>query len=235
MTGTGPVEALIRLNHAAVVTSLVSSVIHDLNNSLLVIGGSVELLEDAPPGEDAGPRLDRIRRHHHVMATRLRELGLVLKAEDGDRRADLAAVVTQACALRESALRRRGVTVRVSTDGAPCPVLVAPDLLLQIVLNLLLNAEAAVREVAHPEIVCSVTRGEGNRAGGVRLDITDSGPGVDPAVRSRLFEPFATSAPGERAGLGLYASRILAEQAGGTLDLTDSSNGATATLELPPA
>jgi signal transduction histidine kinase len=194
---TPPLDALIQLNYATVVGSLVSSLIHDLNNGLLVIGGSVELMEDGPLGEESRPRLERIRRQHDTMATRLRELSSVVKPEGRGVRADLRAVATEAAALRETALRRRGMTVRVDSDGSTAVVPVAPDRLLQIVLNLLLNAEAAVRD--------------------------------------RLFEPFVTSAPAERAGLGLYVSRAMAGQVGGTLSIAEGSDGTNVTLGLPAA
>jgi signal transduction histidine kinase len=141
MAGAPPLEALIRLNHATVVAALVSGVVHDLNNALLVIGGSVELMEDGPLGENSRPRLERIQRQHHAMAARLRELGAMLKPERGDVRADLHAVVTGACALRETSLKRRGIAVHVESDGTLFAVAIAPDDLLQIVLNLLLNAD----------------------------------------------------------------------------------------------
>ena len=53
-----PTEALVRLNSASVAARLVSSVVHDLNNGLLVIGGSVELMEDTPLTEQQRPRLE---------------------------------------------------------------------------------------------------------------------------------------------------------------------------------
>lgn len=231
MAGAPPLDALIQLNHATVTASLVSSLIHDLNNSLLVIGGSVELMEDGPLGEDARPRLDRIRRQHHTMAARLREISDVLKPDGLGARADLRAVAAQACALRETALRRRGMAVRVDADDSTYAAAVAPDRLLQIILNLLLNAEAAVRDVAKPEIAVAVAR----RDGEVRLLVRDSGSGIATSVSGRLFEPFVTSAPAERAGLGLYVSRALAEQAGGTLSIAEGGDGTTVTLTLSAA
>ena len=229
MTPALPLEPLVQLNAATVVSALVSGVIHDLNNGLLVIGGSLELMEDGPLGEEARPRLERIRRQHVAMASRLREFSGVLKPETGGTRADLHAAVAQACTLRETSTRRRGITVRIEADAAVCPVGIAPERLLQIVLNLLLNAEAAVREAQHREIVCVIETDDA----GARLRVRDSGPGIDAAVRARLFEAFSSATPATSAGLGLYVSRALAEEAKGSLDLTHDSDGTIATLELP--
>jgi len=227
--GRPSVDALVQLNQATVATSLVSGLIHDLNNSLLVIGGSVELMEDGPLGEDSRPRLERIKRQHQAMAQRLRELAGVLAPEGGSARADLVAVLTQACALRETSTRRRGVTVRIETGEASCLVPVRPERLLQLVLNLLLNAETAVREAPRREIVCTIALAGGT----ARLTVADSGAGVEAAVRERAFEPFITSAPDDHAGLGLYVSRAIAAGAGGTLTLAGGAEGTTVTLALP--
>jgi two-component system, NtrC family, sensor histidine kinase PilS len=63
----------------------------------------------------------------------------------------------------------------------------------------------------------------------VKLDVIDDGPGVPPPVRSGLFEPFVTAAPGG-TGLGLYIARELCAANGATLDYVESSVGAQFTL-----
>ena len=196
MPATPSLDALLQLNRATVATSLVSGVVHDFNNSLLVIGGSVELMEDGVLGEDSRPRLDRIKRQHHAMALRLRELAGVLTPESGSAREDLVAVLAQACALRETSTRRRGVTVRIEGEGASCLVPVSPERLLQLVLNLLLNAETAVREAPRREIVCSVVR----MGADARLAIEDSGAGGAAVIPPAILATRSTMTAG-RTGL----------------------------------
>jgi two-component system C4-dicarboxylate transport sensor histidine kinase DctB len=69
------------------------------------------------------------------------------------------------------------------------------------------------------------------------LHVDDQGPGVDPAIVERLFEPFATTKPpGEGTGLGLYTSYMLVKAMDGDLSLsTRPEGGARATLRLPAA
>ncbi len=72
-------------------------------------------------------------------------------------------------------------------------------------------------------------------ADGVRIAVTDTGAGVDPSLRPRLFEPFATGRP-DGTGLGLAIARELAEAHGGRLLLAEpggSGRGASFALELP--
>jgi signal transduction histidine kinase len=73
--------------------------------------------------------------------------------------------------------------------------------------------------------------------GGVRLSVTDDGPGVASEVQGRLFEPFVTTKEvGKGTGLGLAVCRGLVEAAGGTIELDSSvPRGARFVLELPEA
>ena len=72
---------------------------------------------------------------------------------------------------------------------------------------------------------------EGGRA---RVEVTDSGTGLDPAIRGRAFEPFWTNKE-KGGGLGLALARGIVEEMGGTLDLEDRREGpgARAVIDLP--
>jgi two-component system sensor histidine kinase RegB len=67
----------------------------------------------------------------------------------------------------------------------------------------------------------------------MRVEVQDSGIGMSPDVRRRAGEPFYTTKdPGQGLGLGLFLTRTLAEQSGGTLRF-ETVNGTTAILEIP--
>ena len=65
----------------------------------------------------------------------------------------------------------------------------------------------------------------------VRITIQDSGPGIDPAIRSRIFEPFFSTR--DALGLGLALSAAIVGRCGGLLQCVESSSGACFMLELP--
>jgi len=85
----------------------------------------------------------------------------------------------------------------------------------QVFLNLLKNAVEAL-EGSGGTVRVRMRRGEGC----VTIDVEDDGPGIDPALRDRLFEPFVTSKPaGRGTGLGLPISRRIVQEFGGSLEL----------------
>jgi C4-dicarboxylate-specific signal transduction histidine kinase len=100
---------------------------------------------------------------------------------------------------------------------------------LQIVLNLLLNAEAALVGWPSARILVIASQCSGR----VELTVDDNGPGLPSDVAQRLFEPAVGRSP-NGLGIGLLVSRWLAERDGGTIEHRPSMLGGCAfTLSLP--
>jgi signal transduction histidine kinase len=120
---------------------------------------------------------------------------------------------------------RGGIRVELGLQGVS--VRAEPDALRGALINLLRNALEA-----SPEVVAIVVTSQriGARA---RVEIADRGPGLDPSLTGRLFEPFQTTKP-QGTGLGLPIARAAVEAVGGTLALANRADGpgARATLEL---
>ena len=119
--------------------------------------------------------------------------------------------------------------IAVSVDGTSGSAAFDPELIGRALDNLLLNA---IRHTPAGGWVRLRAEGDAVR---VRVAVSDSGSGIDPALRSRLFEPFVTGRP-DGTGLGLAIAREMAEAHGGTLVLTEpggDGHGATFLLELP--
>ncbi len=112
---------------------------------------------------------------------------------------NLSALAEQALALRRYNLGRAGITA--TADLPPEPVTITGDgrTVLQVLLNLVLNAEEALANQPQRHLRIGVGRENGR----IRLAVSDTGHGVPDALRERIFEPFFTTRTGERVvGLG---------------------------------
>jgi signal transduction histidine kinase len=199
---------------------------HEIRNPIGVIRGAVELVQ-----ERAGARLSATDREALADVVgeveRLRHLTqdfLDLAREPALTLATTELAQTGAEAARGLARSHPEVTVEftlpsmaIEADGAR---------LRQVFGNLLSNAaEAGAGRVT--------VRGE-VRDGYALILVQDDGPGVDPALHERLFDPFTTGRV-NGTGLGLAISRRIVERHGGSLRLVPSSAGATFELRLPVA
>jgi two-component system NtrC family sensor kinase len=127
----------------------------------------------------------------------------------------------------------RGVEVRCEVAPGLPAVALAEERLVQVLLNLLLNAADAVPR-SGGRIVVRALRGAPGR---VEIEVEDNGRGIAREIEGRLFEPFATTKDvGKGTGLGLAVCRGLVEAAGGTIRaLRGGEGGARFVLELPEA
>lgn len=237
----------------------VAGIAHELNNPLGFVSANLDALRrgiaayeralDAPElaARPAGAGLgywrtelpavlddcaEGVRRAAEVVAA----LRVFARADCGEEwvAADLGARLERTLAL----LRHRlppGVTVRRELAPLP-PVECLPGQLDQVFVNLLANAIDAVG--AAGAIAVRTARGTAHDAlpvPHVLIEITDTGPGLDPSVRERLFEPFVTTKPeGQGTGLGLSVSYGIVERHGGAISIDSPPGGGTAvTIALP--
>lgn len=155
-------------------------------------------------------------------------------------RRDLYALVREIAGTFEGAwpnLELRVEPSDASADGA-LEADVDGEMLRQVLVNLVDNASHAMAAVSpdHAGTVnVRVHREGGPGKDAVHLDITDDGPGIDAAVRPRLFEPYTTTRGiGEGMGLGLAICRKILLDHGGELELLDTSErGTTFRLTFP--
>jgi len=219
-------KQLRQINRLATAARMVAGLAHELNNSLQVVSGLVELLGDRTdlPAEalariqKIGVQADKATSAIRQVVTYTRELGEETAA------VNLAALAEQTLALRRYNLGRAGITA--TADMPPQPVTITGDgrMVLQVMLNLVLNAEEALANQPQRHLRIGVGRENGT----IRLAVSDTGHGVPDALRERIFEPFFTTRTGERVvGLGLPVARALAGQSGGRLTLHDAGPGTT--------
>lgn len=206
--------------------TLAGGIAHDLNNVLLPILFSAELLlsdeVDAERREDIGAIATAARRG----AEMIRQLLSFARGSESRHVAiDLRSVVTEVVALiRESFAK--AITLDITLPDVPCLVEGDATHLEQVLMNLLLNARDAMPdggrmsiEVAHaaPEQFKETPPGIQKC---VVVTVSDTGMGMSPRVRERIFEPFfTTKAVGVGTGLGLSTSHALVHGHGGVISV----------------
>jgi signal transduction histidine kinase len=217
---------LRRINRLATSARMVAGLAHELNNALQVVSGLVELLgdrTDLPP--EALTRIQKIGGQADKATAAIRQV-VTYTRETGQETGvvNLSGVVEQALALRRYNLGRAGIVATVDLPAAPVTVTGDSRALLQMLLNLILNAEEALASQPTRELRLAV----GRENGAIQVAVIDTGHGVSADLRARIFEPFFTTRQSERAvGLGLPVARALAGQSGGALTLNDAGPGVT--------
>ncbi len=214
----------------AALGSAVAKIQHDLRNIL----SSAQLASDRlstiadPVVQRLAPRLVASLDHAVALATNTLRFGRAEETPPERRRLHLKALIDEA---GEAALASAREPIAFIDECDPVLEIDADsEQLFRIVLNLLRNAAQALEKSAAPEIVVSARR----EGGHVLIDIADNGPGVPPALRERLFQPFATSARPGGSGLGLAISRDLARAHGGDISLVCSNeNGSRFRIDIP--
>jgi signal transduction histidine kinase len=226
-------ETIVALDRFAVLARLLPGILHDVNNSLLVISGTAEILDCDPPTPEALTEgLGRIRDRAVTAAAAVAEVLSFARGDlTGRGPVDLRQLAARALDFRAFSLRRAGVSSSVSAPtDVPCFVEGNSALLLQAVLGLLTNAEQALAGRTGGRIEVKVAL-EQDR---LSLRVIDNGPGVARELHARAFESFVTTrAREESAGLGLAAASVIARAHGGTLTLDDTGSGASLALTLP--
>jgi len=225
-------DQLAQINRLATAARFVSALAHDLNNSLQIVSGLVELLsdrDDLPP--DVLMRLGRIGAQADRASGTIRQVvGYIREPARADERLDFGSLVDRALMLRSYELGRAGIAVTWDAPLERFPVRGNARDLLQAILNVLANAQEALAAVDVRDVHIVLER----TGDTVRLSIADTGPGVPPELRDRIFEPFFTTRAASGAvGLGLAVAAHTAAVHGGRLSLAGTGSGATFVIELP--
>ena len=226
-------DQLIHSERLAAVGQLVSGVAHELNNPLQSIVGFTELLIGAESRQATLADLEQVRAAAHRAAKIVRNLLAFVRRSSAERSVViLNDIIESTVELRRYELATAGIQLEEAYDHDLPPVLVNREEIQQILLNLLLNAEQAMRS-ADLRGRLSVRTGRTGSSDLV-IDIRDDGPGVPPALAARIFEPFfSTKGVGEGTGLGLSLALGIAEAHGGSLTLIPVPSGACFRLTLP--
>ena len=231
---------LVRSERMASVGRLAAGVAHEIGNPIAALMGMQDLLlEGQLSPETQGDFVQRMRRETDRIHAVVRDLLDFARPEqspspDVASTADVRAVIDDVVALVRPQKAFNGVRIETEVEAGLHARMVAGRL-TQVLLNIVLNAGAAVAPSKHPDRRV-VVRARGSD-GRVRIEVQDNGPGIAREIRDRLFEPFVTTKEvGEGTGLGLAVCRGLVESAGGQVGVDLScQTGALFYVVLPLA
>jgi signal transduction histidine kinase len=224
---------LVAREKLATIGEIASGVAHEVNNPLAAIRMEAELLSNTSDPETEASALTIMREVDRAAGIVRSLLQLARRSDTTPTPVQLNHVLLDVAEIRRRVLRPESVDVQTDLDDAAPPVLGLSQELVQVVLNLVTNAEYAVRGRS-PAVIRLGTR---SLDGWVRLSVEDSGMGVPGDIRSRIFEPFfSTKRPDEGSGLGLTVCQRVVSELGGRILVEDSElGGARFVVELPAA
>jgi two-component system, NtrC family, sensor histidine kinase HydH len=221
----------------AIAGKLCSSIAHEVGTPLNIIAGRAELMQRALPKDSP------LREDLDVIITQIDRISRMIRAAlDPFRRREPERVavppgsVTEVLRpLLQHFAKSRGVTLGMSMPGDLPPVLVDPDHLQQVLINLLTNAIEAT-PAGGRVVVTGVPRADDGRPG-VALEVRDTGSGIPEEALPRIFDPFFSTKPArEGAGLGLAICRDLVRSNGSDIQVASTpGQGTTFTVWIPEA
>jgi PAS domain S-box-containing protein len=232
-------EELRHAQRMEVIGQLSSSVAHDFNNLLTLIAGYAELLAIEAAGDERSTQLAR-----DIQTTTTRASTLTGKLLTMGRTKLPSPVVfspvASVRALSEVLDRIIGpdIALELALDDATGAVRTDPDQFEQMVMNLATNARDAMDEGGELRVSIGPWHLDRGASRGLepgdyaRIEIADSGSGMDAATLARCFEPlFTTKGPSKGTGLGLPAARRVVVESGGTIEVS-SVLGVGTTFEI---
>ena len=225
-------QRLIRSERLAAVGRIAAQITHEVRNPLSSIGLNAELLLDEGASTETRDlaqaiikEVDRLTEitEGYLRMTRLPRPKL--------EREDLNAIVSSLLAFVKEELAGRGVTVEARLDDRLPAVIADENQLRQALLNLIRNAKEAMPSGGRLTVTTSSESGERP----VAVRVADTGEGIAPELRSKIFDPFFSTKTGG-TGLGLALTQQIVVDHGGAIDVESAlARGTTFIVRLPAA
>lgn len=218
---------LTHVSRLAEIGQMVSVLVHEVNQPLTATANYVQagrsmvkkgLASDLPPLLDkASAQANRAVQ----LVQRLRDFARKGEIRQSDE--DLCTLVEETVQFTLGAAARRAITFDISIPPEAAWATIDKIQIQQVLLNLLRNAVEALAETKGPLIEIATRPVGGDR---IEIRVVDNGPGLPPAVREKLFQPFVTT-KAAGMGVGLSICQGIVEAHGGTICAEDRPGGGT--------
>ena len=226
-------QQVVQSERLAAMGAMIGGVAHELNNPLTSILGVSELLQDTETKETSRKQLAMLQQQARRAAEIVQNLTYFSRPPaPGKTKINLVEVVERTLNLHAYSLRKNNITVDFLKEAGVPYALGDPHQLMQVFLNLILNAEQAIRE-AREKGTLRIRLGKGDSS--VWVSFHDDGPGIPVENLPSIFDPFyTTKRPGRGTGLGLSICKSVMKEHNGSVEAANSPDGgAVFTVTLP--
>ena len=217
-------QQIVQSERLAAMGAMIGGVAHELNNPLTSILGVSELLQDSQTTDAARKQIGILQQQARRAAEIVHNLTyFATPPTPGKAPVNMAEIVERTLNLHSYSLRKNSITVDFIREPNQPFVKADPHQLMQVFLNLILNAEQAIREIRD--------RGTlrirlGNTDNAVWASFQDDGPGIPPDILTSIFDPFyTTKRPGRGTGLGLSICKSVMKEHNGSIDAANAPGG----------
>ena len=230
-------QQIIQSERLAAMGQMIGGFAHELNNPLTSIMGVAELLQESESSEPVRKQLAMLQQQARRAADVVQNLMYFSRLPSpGKGTINLAELVQRTMHLHAYSLRKNNITVDFLPDATLPPVEGDPHQLMQVFLNLILNAEQAMRDVRDAGTL-RVRLEKGINS--VSAVFQDDGPGISAEILPNIFDPFyTTKRPGRGTGLGLSICKAILREHSGNIEAASGPGGGalfTVTLPIPPS
>ncbi len=228
-------QQVVQSERLAAMGAMIGGVAHELNNPLTAILGVSELLQGIETSETARKQLGMLQQQARRAAEIVQNLTYFARPPaPGKSRINLVEVVERTLNLHAYSLRKNNITVDFLKESSVPYAMGDPHQLMQVFLNLILNAEQAIRE-GRDKGTLRIRLGKGENS--VWVSFHDDGAGIPKENLASIFDPFyTTKRPGRGTGLGLSICKSVLKEHNGSIEAANASDGgAVFTVTLPVA
>jgi PAS domain S-box-containing protein len=226
-------QQVVQSERLAAMGAMIGGVAHELNNPLTSILGVSELLQDTETNETSRKQLAMLQQQARRAADIVQNLTYFSRPPaPGKSRINLVEVVERTLNLHAYSLRKNNIAVDFLKEAGLPYAMGDPHQLMQVFLNLIVNAEQAIRE-ARDKGTLRIRLGRSE--GSVWVSFHDDGPGIAKENLASIFDPFyTTKRPGRGTGLGLSICKSVMKEHNGSVEAANATDGgAVFTVTLP--
>ena len=226
-------QQIIQSERLAAMGHMIGGFAHELNNPLTSILGVAELLQEAEVSDSSRKQLVMLQQQARRATEIVQNLMYFSRPPlPGKTEINVTELIQRTLHLHAYSLRKNNITVDFLPEDSSARVSGDPHQIMQVFLNLVMNAEQAIREVReHGTLRIRL----GHDDGSVVVIFQDDGPGIPADILPKIFDPFyTTKRPGRGTGLGLSICKAILREHGANVEVTSGpGGGAVFTVTIP--